>query len=167
MPSGPRCKLLIGACLWGLLAGCAGHLPPQVASQVAWNLSFAEIRQHSEQYVGRLVVLGGIVRRIEAVDEGYRVIVSELPLDGSSRHRPAVDQPSRGLFMVMVPRQRYPSGLRPGVEVTVAGEIRGPAEVPGDDGTTALPRLDERYLHVWGPSWWPHLQLGIWGGIGL
>ena len=167
MPSAPPLKLIVSVVLWGLLAGCAAKIPPQLAGQVSWDLGFPEIRRQPEAYVGRVVALGGIVTHIDATDRGYRVIVSELPLDGSGRHRPAVDQPPRGRFIVLVPRQALSRDLRPGAEVTVVGESLGKDAAPGAGGAEELPLLDGRYTQVWGPWWWPRLQIGLWGGISI
>jgi starvation-inducible outer membrane lipoprotein len=167
MPSGLLYKRLAGVFVWVLLAGCAGTIPPQLAEQVSWNLDFPEIRRQPEAYSGRVVALGGIVTDIEAVEEGYRIVVSELPLDGSSRPRPAVGQLPRGMFIVLTPRQMFPSDLRPGVEITVVGEVRGLAAVPEAGSASALPLLEARYIQVWSPSWWPRFQLGVGGDIGI
>ena len=165
MRSAPPHKLILSLCVWGVLAGCGARIPPALATQVSRGVGFPEIRRQPEAYAGRIVALGGIVARIDAVDEGYRVLVSELPLDGSGRHRPAVDQPPRGLFMVHIPRHRLPQDLRPGAELTVVGEMLGKAAAPGTGGAEEVPLLDERYMQVWGSSWWPRIQIGIWGGI--
>jgi starvation-inducible outer membrane lipoprotein len=158
-------KLLLGLGVWALLVGCGARIPPSLASQVSWRLSFPEIRRQPEAYVGRTVALGGIVTHIDAVDEGYRAVVMELPLDGSGRQRPAVKQPPRGMFIVMVPRQGLSPELRPGAEVTVVGEILGEGKTSATEGAEEAPLLEERYIHVWGASWWPRIQIGIWGGI--
>jgi starvation-inducible outer membrane lipoprotein len=159
-------KLLAGVFMWMLLAGCAGRIPPQLAEQVSWNLDFPEIRRQPEAYRGWVVALGGTVTHIDAVDEGYRGLVSELPLNGSSRPRPAVNQLPRGTFIVLIPRSVAPRALRPGVELTVVGEIRGAAA--GPEATAAeVPLLEARYLQMWSPSWWPHVQLGIRGDLGI
>jgi len=167
MPSAPLRKLVLGACLWGLMAACAAGIPLQLAEQVSWNLSFIDIRQHPEAYRGRMVALGGIVTHVEAVDKGYRVIVSELPFEPSGRYRPAVDQLPRGLFILLIPWQAPPSGLRPGAEVTVVGEIVGTDTLSQTEVDERVPLLEERYVKIWGPSWWPRLQIGVWGGIGI
>jgi starvation-inducible outer membrane lipoprotein len=167
MPSAPLPKLIVSVFVWGLLAGCAATIPPRLAGQVAWDLSFPEIRQQPEAYIGRVVALGGIVTHMDAADRGYRLIVSELPLDGSSRHRPVVDQPPRGMFIVLVPRHALSKDLRPGAEVTVVGEILGKDAAPGVGIADEVPLLEERYTQVWGPSWWPRIMIGIWGGISI
>jgi outer membrane lipoprotein len=167
MPSGHQFRLLVGAIVLGILAGCAATIPPQLAGQVSWNLGYPEIRRQPEAYRGRVVALGGIVMHIEAVDEGYRVIVSEVPLNGSGRHRPAVDQLPRGRFIVLIPRQALPTDLRPGAEITVVGEVLGKSAAPGAGVTEEVPLLEERHTRVWGPSWWPRFMIGIWGGISL
>jgi outer membrane lipoprotein len=167
MPSARLCNLLLSATVWGFLVGCAARIPPQLAQQVAWNVDFPAIRQQPEAYRGRVVALGGIVTQIEAADEGYRVIVSDLPLDGSSRYRPAVGQLPRGRFMVLIPGHAFPTGLRPSAEVTVVGEVLAKGTLSGAGVSEEVPLLNERYIKVWGPSWWPRIQLGIWGGIGL
>ena len=166
MPSVALCKLLAGVFVWGLLAGCAGRIPPQLAEQVSWNLDFPEIRRQPEAYRGWVVALGGTATHIDAVEDGYRVVVSEFPLDGRSRPRPAVNQLPRGMFIVMIPRHMLPSDLRLGVELTVVGEIRGLAAVPEAVGAAA-PLLEMRHIQVWSPSWWPRFQLGVRGDIGI
>ena len=167
MPSAPLRKLALGVCLWGLIAGCAAGIPSQLAQQVSWNLSFIDIRQRPEAYRGRPVALGGIVRHVEAVDRGYRVIVSELPFELSGRYRPAVDQLSRGRFILLIPRQAFPGDLRPGAEVTVVGEILGAGTLSEAGVDDRVPLLEARHVKVWGPSWWPRFQIGVWGGIGI
>ena len=160
-------KLIVITCIWGLVAGCAAGIPPQLASQVSWNLGFADIRQVPEAYRGRVVALGGIVTHIEAVDEGYHVIVSELPFEPSSRYRPAVDQLPRGRFIVLIPRQAFSRDLRPGAEVTVVGEVLGAGTLSEAGVEERVLLLEGRHLKVWGPSWWPRFQIGVWGGIGI
>ena len=59
MPSVSLRKLVLGACLWGLMAGCAAGIPSQLAEQVSWDLCFVAIRQHPEAYRGRILALGG------------------------------------------------------------------------------------------------------------
>jgi outer membrane lipoprotein len=167
MLSAPLLKLIIGAGIWGLLAGCAAGIPPQVAGQVSWHLSFPEIRRQPEAYRGRVVALGGIVRHIEPANGGYRVVVSELPFDGSSRYRPAVDQLPRGRFIVLIHGQALPSDLQPGAEVTVVGEILGAGTLSEAGVDEGVPLLDGRHLKVWGPSWWPRFLIGVWGGISI
>jgi starvation-inducible outer membrane lipoprotein len=149
------------------MAGCAAGIPSQLAAQVSQNLSFADIRQHPEAYRGRIVALGGIITQVEAVDEGYRVIVSELPFEPSSRYRPAVDQLPRGRFILLIPRQATPSDLRPGAEGTVVGEILGAGTLSEAGVDDRVPLLEARHVKVWGPSWWPRFQIGVWGGIGI
>ncbi len=167
MRSAPLHKLIVSLCVWGLVAGCSARVPPSLATQVSWNVSFPEIRRQPEAYVGRIVALGGTVTHIDAVDEGYRVLVSELPLDGSSRHRPAADQLPRGMFIVLIPRHRLTQGLRPGAELTVVGELLGKGVTSAAGDAAEVPLLDERYTHVWGSSWWPQIQIGIWGGVSI
>jgi starvation-inducible outer membrane lipoprotein len=167
MPSGLLYKQLAGVFVGVLLAGCVGRIPPKLAEQVSWNLDFPEIRRQPETYSGRVVALGGTATHIDAVEDRYRVIVSEVPLDGSSRPRPAVNQLPRGMFIVWIPRHVAPTALRPGVELTVVGEIRGAATVPEAAGAATLPLLEARHMQVWRPSWWPRFQLGISGDIGI
>jgi len=167
MPSALLRKLIVGTCISGLVAGCAAGIPPPLAGQVSWNLSFVEIRRLPESYRGRVVALGGIVTHIEADDQGYRGIVNELPFEGSSRYRPAVDQLPRGQFIVLIPRHEYPKDLRPGAEVTVVGEILGQGTSSETGVEEGVPLLEERYIKVWGPSWWPRFQIGVWGNIGI
>jgi starvation-inducible outer membrane lipoprotein len=163
----PPSKLLLSLGLWAVLAGCGARIPPPLASQVAWDVSFPEVSRQPWAYAGRIVAFGGIIRQIDAVDEGYRAIVMEFPLDGSSRQRPAVGQPPRGLFIVLIPRQGLPPELRTGAQVTVVGEVLGQSKTSATEGAEEAPLLEERYIHVWGASWRPQIYIGIGGGISI
>jgi outer membrane lipoprotein len=133
---------------------------------VSWDLDFPEIRRQPEAYAGRVVALGGIVMQVEAADKGYRVLVSELPLD-PGRHRPLANQPPRGLFLLILPRSEFPSDLRPGVEMTVVGEILGKASATGPVSAEVMPLIEERHTHVWGSFWRPQIYIGIGGGVSI
>jgi starvation-inducible outer membrane lipoprotein len=150
-----------------VLAGCGARIPPSLASQVAWDLSFPEVSRQPEAYVGRTVAFGGIIRQIDAVDGGYRAVVMELPLDRSNRQRPAVGQPPRGLFVVLIPRQGLPPELRSGAEITVVGEVLGKGKTSAAEGAEEAPWLEERYIHVWGAAWRPLIFIGIGGSISI
>jgi starvation-inducible outer membrane lipoprotein len=167
MPSAPRHRVIGSGLLVVLLLGCAATIPPQLADQVAWHLSFRDIRRHPEVFAGRMVALGGVATQIEAVAGGARLTVLEFPLDGSRGHRPAANQPSEGTFQVQVTNGELPKGLRPGAEITVVGEMLGKSTWTHDGTTEDVPLLAERYIHVWGPWWWPQFQIGIWGSTGL
>jgi starvation-inducible outer membrane lipoprotein len=104
---------------------------------------------------------------MEAADGGYRVVVSELPFDGSSQHRPAVDQLPRGRFILLTRGLALPSDLRPGAEITVVGEILGADTLPEGGVDDRVPLLEGRYIKVWGPSWWPRFLIGVSGGISI
>jgi starvation-inducible outer membrane lipoprotein len=112
-----------------------------------------------------VVALGGTVTQIDAVNEGYRLLISELPLDGSSRHRPAVDRLPRGLFMVLLPTDLFSTDVRAGAEVTVVGEVMGKGLSSRDSVAEEMLLLQARHMRVWGATWWPRVQLNIWGGI--
>jgi hypothetical protein len=45
----------------------------------------------------------------------------------------------------------------------VVGEVIGKGRVPDTEDAEEVPLLDERYIEVWGPSWWPRFMIGIWG----
>jgi starvation-inducible outer membrane lipoprotein len=149
------------------MSGCAAGIPPQFATQVAWDLSFIDIGRHPEAYRGRIVALGGVIAYVEAEEKGHRALVSEVPFEPSGRSRPAVDQLPRGRFILLLPGQTLPSDLRPGAEVTVVGEILGAGTWAGNDVDDRVPVIEARHVKIWGPSWWPRVQIGVWGGIGL
>jgi starvation-inducible outer membrane lipoprotein len=73
MRSARPSKLLLSLGLWAVLAGCGARIPPSLASQVAWDLSFPEVRRQPEAYVGRTVAFGGIVTQIDTADGGYQI----------------------------------------------------------------------------------------------
>ena len=157
------CRLVGTGIIWLLVLGCASTVPPQLARSVNWGVPFRELQRQPEAYRGHVVALGGIVMQVDAVAEGFRLTISEMPLNGSTRHRPAVNHPPGGFFVVQTDER--PKGLRPGAEITVVGEVLGAYRHVRDEQVTAVPLLAERYLRVWGPSWWPRFLIGISGSI--
>ena len=150
-----------------LLGGCAAGIPPSVLQTVSQGVSFREVRRQPQAYQGHILALGGIVTTLETTPEGYLATVREFPLNSGGRQRPATDVPSGGSFLLRIPPDKRPDRLRPGAEITVVGEVIGVAPRTGDDRAEELPLLAERSLRVWGPSWWPRLQIGIGGSFSL
>lgn len=163
----PHLPFSLSVLLLLLLGGCAAGIPASVLQTVSQGVSFRDVRRQPQAYRGHILTLGGIVTAVETSPEGYLATVREFPLDGGGRQRPVRDFPSGGSFLLRIPPDKHPAGLLPGAEITVVGGVIGTAPRTGDDGAEELPLLVERYLRVWGPSWWPRLQIGIGGSISL
>lgn len=147
------------------LLGCAGTIPQPLASAVSREPNFRELRRQPEAYRGTLLALGGVVTQVEPVGEAVYITVSEFPLNGFGRQRPVVQGPPGGFFVIQAEPAQLSPDLRPGREMTMVGEVLGAIRLLRSEEATDVPLLGLRYIRIWGPAWWPRVQIGVWGTI--
>jgi outer membrane lipoprotein len=169
--------LLWVAVVLGLVLGCASSpevIPKPLESQIDRSVSFDQIAQAPDSYVGRTVVVGGQVLNAKRRSGGTELEVLELPLD--KHHRPADQRmASRGRFLAFDPQGIDPAAFPPGMPITVVGEVRGATTQRIDDGEQRYAMLDVKHVHAWTDDpyrrqrgWGPSVGVGVGvgGGIG-
>ena len=138
--------LIVLASLLGCVS-CGAVISPQVRELVDPTLSYAQIAAQPEAYVGKVVLVAGVI--IEAVNtpEGTRLVLLQYP--ANSRGRPQIDAPSGGRFLVLTPQYLETAIYRPGRALTVAGEVQGQRELPVGETFYRYPVLVPRELYLW------------------
>lgn len=153
-----------------LLAACAkvNVIPPALKDRVDRSVTFAELKDAPSAYVGRYLVLGGVVLSGKRLQDGTRLEILQLPLDDSLEPGVRLSE-SEGRFVAMQKEFLDPATLPPGTRVTIIGEVTGTITLPLDEMEYTYPTVLIKRLTVWPkaiPAYWiqPHPYFGAYWG---
>jgi outer membrane lipoprotein len=142
-------KLLLLISISALLPalGCTYAISRDVARNADASLTFEAISREPETYQGKLVILGGMIVRTTALNQGTLIEVSQKPLDywGKPRRTTATG----GTFLIVYPAALAPLRYAPGREITVAGQIEGTRSKTLGDAEYGYPILLSKELKLW------------------
>ncbi|AOE50022.1 Slp family lipoprotein [Kangiella sediminilitoris] len=129
----------------GMLFACAST--PQQITFEQENIPFTQVAQNPEGFTGREVRWGGIVARVENLENDTLIEVVNLPLGRQAR--PVEEQQTGGRFIARVPGFLDPMIYDVGKEITVVGKLSKP--MPGKVGKHKInfPVVDTRGHHLW------------------
>jgi outer membrane lipoprotein len=153
---------VIGSLLGGLLmlSSCAesAHqvqrratysvVPPELEKQIDTSVSFAELHAAPDTYIGRVVMVGGVVIGSKRTKEQTEIEVLELPTDGegpSTRERLR----SEGRFLAVRAEYLDPATVPPGTPISVIGLVKGSTTRPLDESEYVYPVLEIKHLIDW------------------
>lgn len=130
-----------------LLAGCATHNPLDL-TRVDSSASPGLVRQDIDRYRGRTVQWGGLIvnRSEEGIPAWLEILSYPLHDDGN----PDEYREPTGLFRFNYTGPMELAGHKPGLFVTVVGEITGLNSVDAAARTPPLPQVTGDQLHLWG-----------------
>ena len=152
-------------------SGCVSGsevVPEMLQAQIDSSVPFLKIREDPEQYRNIVVILGGEILSARRLQEGTRLELLHLPLDGSNE--PVHDRTtSQGRFLALEPSFLDPATLPPNTRVTLVGEVSGVKKANLDDMEYSYPTLVLKHLHVWPELEFEHEEpsgpsFGIFGG---
>ncbi len=129
----------------GLLSACS--LAPETVNFEQPNTSFVRVAQSPDSFVGSQVRWGGIVARVENLEQDTLVEIVNLPLD--ARARPVGDANTSGRFIARVQGFLDPLIYKEGKEITVVGVLN--QSMPGKIGQHQVnfPVVDSSGHHLW------------------
>jgi outer membrane lipoprotein len=157
-----------------LAQGCSYAITSSTAARADRSIPFEKLAAEPGSFDGRLVIVGGVIARTQAVKDGTLIEVLQKDLDYWGK--PRRTERSGGRFFVLHRAVLDPMVYAPGREVTVAGEVsvkdrKGLAEVLSTD---LLLRVTE--MKLWSrerltsdkPQWIdplydPHMPQGTYG----
>jgi starvation-inducible outer membrane lipoprotein len=115
-----------------------------------WNaekgVSLTELQQHPERYLGKTVILGGVIVHEEKKDGRLWLRVHNRPLDENQRPHLAADPdgPEGGYYWVALEAEKIPQHYHDWGRVTVVGQV-----VATRPGVKSDPVLAAVYLRGW------------------
>lgn len=161
-------SLVILSLILFILSACTGPevIPATLKDKVDLTVSFAQLKENSSAFHGRLIVLGGTVLSAALLKDGTRIEVLQLPLKKS--HEPEIElTTSQGRFLAFQKGFLDPATLPPGTSLTVIGEVSGATTLPLDESEYSYPIIMIKKLTIWPvqaqrywnpayPYYWPY-----------
>lgn len=127
--------------------GCSPAISKAVRKEVNPAISYEQIRDAPDKYIGEMVLIGGEVIQTRNTTQGSLLYVLQKDLD--YRGKPHKDDRSGGRFLVQDPRFLDPAIYRAGRLVTVAGRVMGKQVRKIDELDYTYPILHAEEIHLW------------------
>lgn len=147
------------------LGGCGHTISEGLRSQAEPRVPEDQLFRDPEAFLGRLVILGGMIVETINDDDGSYVEVVQKPLDsrGVARDTDA----SQGRFIVFTEEFLDPAVYAPGRVITVAGDVAGTAEGAIGEMPYLYPVIVSRELHLIDPGQRIPIffSIGVFGGF--
>jgi len=151
-------------------------VPPELEKQIDTSVAFADLQATPGNYVGRVIMAGGVVIRAKRTKDRTEIEVLQLPIEGGE---PSTTERLRSEGRFLAVREEFldPASVPPGTPITVIGVVSGSTTRPLDETEYTYPVLDIKHLIDWstvasqrsgggaaayyGPYYSP---FGYWGG---
>ena len=114
------------------------------------SITYQALREKPEQLAGTYVHLGGTIAGVKNSDSGGELEIVELPLDRSGK--PGERSSSGGRFLARDNRFLDPMVYRPGLTVSLVGEVQGQKTAVLDNVQYRYPVVLIKELYVWKPE---------------
>jgi len=138
--------LLVLTLILLILAGCS-VVPRELRREVDRSISFQELKQSPDAYVGRKVLLGGEIIETRVFQDETELEILQKPL--GSGDAPLETDKSGGRFLVQNKAYLDPAIYRSGRYVTVLGEVMGEKTLRIGETDYRYPLLVSKFLHLW------------------
>ena len=166
-----RALLIIGLIQLMALSACAksAHqtgrdildqvLPADVRQQIDSTVAFADLEAAPSSYVGRTVMVSGIVLKARRAKDRTEIEVLQLPaapggLPSDDRTR------SEGRFLAVESKFLDPATIEPGIPVTIVGEVKGGVTRSLDESEYTYPVIEITRLIDWNKNMPPQYAPG-------
>jgi outer membrane lipoprotein len=153
-----KIALLLGGLL--ILSSCAesahqiqrdaGHIgvPLDLARQIDTNVNFVDLKAAPANYVGRVIMAGGVVISAKRTKDQTEIEILQLPTEGGA---PSTTDRLRSEGRFLAVREEFfdPASVPPGTPITVIGVVKGSITRPLDDSEYIYPVLDIKHFTDW------------------
>lgn len=133
--------------LCGLFLASCSVMSKDIRMDAEKDISFEFLKQNTDQYEGKTVILGGYILEIRNFREETRLLVLQAPL--AIRDQPRDRDLSEGRFMVVLGGFLDPAVYEKGRKITIAGEVLGHESVRIDGHMYDMPLLRAREVYLW------------------
>jgi outer membrane lipoprotein len=151
-------------------------VPLDLAKQIDSSVNFVDLKAAPDNYVGRVIMAGGVVISAKRTKDQTEIEVLQLPTEGG-RLSTTDRLRSEGRFLAVREEYLDPATVPPGTPISVIGIVKGSTTRPLDDHEYLYPILEIKRLTDWttvasqrpgggaaafyGPYYSP---FGYWGG---
>ena len=146
------------------LAGCSTVISNQALRLVDRGISYSELRQDPDRYIGRHLLLAGGIAGVRNTSEGGELELAQFATDENGMITDTAN--SGGRFIARSPGFLDPVVYRTGLMVSLVGEVQGKKNMLLGDIVYTYPILALREIHLWKPEEFPrpptfHFGIGI------
>lgn len=123
-------------------------VPPELEQQIDTSVTFADLQAAPGNYVGRIVMVGGVVITSRRTKDQTEIEILELPTKAGG---PSTTERLRSEGRFLAVREAFldPASVPPGTPITVIGAVQGSTTRPLDDSEYRYPVLDIKHLIDW------------------
>jgi outer membrane lipoprotein len=123
-------------------------VPSELATQIDSSVRFVDLQETPANYVGRMVMLGGIVLGAKRTEAETEIEILELPVGPNG---PLTEDRlrSKGRFIAVRSASIDPATLPPGTPVSIIGAMKGSTTKPLDEGEFTYPVLEAQHIVNW------------------
>ncbi|HKP01444.1 MAG TPA: Slp family lipoprotein [Nitrospiraceae bacterium] len=123
-------------------------VPPELERQIDTTVAFADLRSTPGNYVGRVLMVAGVVIKSIRTEKRTEIEVLQLPAEGGG---PSTTERTRSEGRFLAVREDFldPATVPPGTAITVVAVVTGSTTRPLDDSEYTYPVLDIKHLTEW------------------
>ncbi len=130
-----------------LNTGCVCAISDDSRKLVDSTLTFSNVRENPDIWIGKYIMLGGLIANVKNTNEGGQLEVVQLKLDDNGIPEDAFS--SDGRFVATSPNFLDNMIYKPGRLVTLVGEIKGKKISTLDEIKYLYPVIRIKEMHVW------------------
>lgn len=123
-------------------------VPSELATQLDSSIRFVDLQETPANYVGRVVMLGGIVLGAKRTETQTEIEILELPV-GPNGPLTEDRTRSKGRFIAVQSAFVDPATLPLGTPVSIIGAMTGSTTKPLDEGEFTYPVLETKHIVNW------------------
>ena len=144
---------LLGGLILLLLSGCAYPISKEWRQQAKEGLTFIQVVQNPEAYIGNVVIWGGLILEVSNPSDGGEIRILQGPLDSDEYPQEEI---THGRFIAKTSTFLDPVIYSKGRKITVAGEIIGKEEVTSGVMLLTYPVVSMKGVFLWDRKrvWW-------------
>jgi outer membrane lipoprotein len=128
------------------ITACAPAISKKVREEAGEPVPFEALLKQTDDYIGRVVIVGGYILQTVNETDGSRITVLQAPLD--SQNRPKSSDLSEGRFMVSSSEFLDPVIYGKERRITVGGKVIGNQERKLGNLTYVYPVIEAMEIHL-------------------
>ncbi len=140
-------KISILTILLMTLTGCAHVISERSRSMVDPTITYAMLKGKPDAFVGKYVLLGGVIVGVKNTNTGSQLEVMEVALDEAGM--PENTFRSEGRFLALSDSFLDSMIYKPDRLVTLVGEVKGKKIMPLDEIEYTYPVVAIKEIYVW------------------
>lgn len=144
---------------------CVSLFSKEVMKEIDSELTFRTLIEAPEEYVGRVIIVGGKIIRTDLEEGKTWIEILQQPLDWLKR--PKETDETSGRYLAKFGDFRDPAIYSPGRKITIIGQVSGKKRLLINEKEYQYPVLKVKESHLWegegGKKLFFHLGIGLGG----